>query len=68
MAVIHLFPHLPKQPGYNKRLRTLGAQITHLIAALATDIDGHRRTSRWPRTTRQPQDVSASARSAGHSV
>jgi hypothetical protein len=38
-AVIHLFPHLPKQPGYNKRLRTLGAQITRLIAALAIDTD-----------------------------
>ena len=38
-ALRHLFPHLPKQPGYNKRLRTLGAQITHLIAVLATDTD-----------------------------
>jgi hypothetical protein len=38
-AVIHLFPHLPKRPGDNKRLRTLGAQITHLVAALATDTD-----------------------------
>ncbi len=23
----HLFPYLPKQPGYNKRLRRLGATI-----------------------------------------
>ncbi|MDT5024934.1 MAG: hypothetical protein QOE61_1360 [Micromonosporaceae bacterium] len=22
-SIIHLFPDLPKQPGYNKRLRTL---------------------------------------------
>jgi hypothetical protein len=35
----HLFPYLPKQPGYNKRLRTLGAQIAHLIAVLAADTD-----------------------------
>ncbi len=38
-AVIHLFPHLPKQPGYNKRLRKLTTQITHLIAVLAADTD-----------------------------
>jgi hypothetical protein len=38
-ALIHLFPYLPKQPGYNKRLRTLGTQMTHLIAVLAADTD-----------------------------
>jgi hypothetical protein len=38
-ALRHLFPHLPKQPGYNKRLRTLGTQISHLIAVLVTDTD-----------------------------
>lgn len=38
-AVIHLFPALPKQPGYNKRLRALGAQMTHLIAVLGADTD-----------------------------
>jgi hypothetical protein len=35
----HLFPYIPKQPGYNKRLRTLSAQITHLIRVLALDTD-----------------------------
>jgi hypothetical protein len=35
----HLFPYLPKQPGYNKRLRALSTQFTHLIAVLATDTD-----------------------------
>lgn len=35
----HLFPYIPKQPGYNKRLRTLGAQINHLIRVLALDTD-----------------------------
>jgi hypothetical protein len=38
-ALIHLFPYLPKQPGYNKRLRTLGTQMAHLVAALAADTD-----------------------------
>src|SRR3954449_5752276 len=37
-SIIHLFP-MPKQPGYSKRLRTLGAQISHLIAVLVTDTD-----------------------------
>jgi Transposase DDE domain len=35
----HLFPYLPKQPGYNKRLRTLVTQLAHCIALLATDTD-----------------------------
>ena len=35
----HLFPCIPKQPGYNKRLRALSAQITHLIRVLALDTD-----------------------------
>jgi hypothetical protein len=36
-----LFPYLPKQPGYNKRLRRLAATIGWLIGALARD------TSLW---------------------
>ena len=39
MAIIHLFPYLPKPPGYNKRLRKLTAQIAHFVAVLATDTD-----------------------------
>ena len=35
----HLFPYLPKQPGYNKRLRALIAQLAHCIAVLAADTD-----------------------------
>lgn len=35
----HLFPYLPKQSGYNKRLRALTSQITHTIGALARDTD-----------------------------
>jgi len=38
-AIIHLFPYLPKQPGYNKRLRSLSTQLAHFIAVLAGDTD-----------------------------
>jgi hypothetical protein len=38
-SIIHLFPGLPKQPGYNKRLRALSAQLTYFIAVLAVDTD-----------------------------
>jgi hypothetical protein len=33
----HLFPYLPKQPGYNKRLRKLVATVNWLIRQLAAD-------------------------------
>jgi hypothetical protein len=38
-AIIHMFPDLPQQPGYNKRLRSLTTQITHLIRVLVCDTD-----------------------------
>ena len=38
-SIIHLFPYLPKQPGYNKRLRSLSTQLAHFIAVLVTDTD-----------------------------
>ncbi len=31
----HLFPYLPKQPGYNKRLRALAPRIAEVITHLA---------------------------------
>jgi hypothetical protein len=37
----HLFPYLPQQPGYNKRLRKLAATVSWLIRELAVD------TSMW---------------------
>jgi Transposase DDE domain len=37
----HLFPYLPNQPGYNKRLRKLAATMIWLIRMLAVD------TSLW---------------------
>jgi hypothetical protein len=33
----HLFPCLPLQPGYNKRLRTASGLVKHMIRVLATD-------------------------------
>jgi hypothetical protein len=33
----HLFPYLPKQPGYNKRLRKLAGTLNWLITLLARD-------------------------------
>src|ERR687897_534264 len=33
----HLFPYLPKQPGYNKRLRRLGHTFGWLVGVLARD-------------------------------
>jgi DDE family transposase len=33
----HLFPYLPKQPGYNKRLRAAADLIRHITRALASD-------------------------------
>jgi hypothetical protein len=33
----HLFPYLPKQAGYNKRLRRLGVTIGWLVGVLARD-------------------------------
>src|SRR5438552_15926094 len=31
----HLFPYLPKQPGYNKRMRALAPQIVRLLNVVA---------------------------------
>ena len=31
----HLFPYLPQQPGYNKRMRALAPQIVRLLNAIA---------------------------------
>ena len=33
----HLFPYLPQQPGYNKRLRGAASLIRHCIRVLAAD-------------------------------
>jgi hypothetical protein len=36
-ALLHLFPDLPKQPGYNKRLRALVPQVSYLIRVLTVE-------------------------------
>ena len=38
-SVGHLFPYLPGQAGYNKRLRRSTIQLQALIRVLAQDID-----------------------------
>jgi hypothetical protein len=38
-ALGHLFPYLPRQPGYNKRLRAAAPQLRYFIRALAVDTD-----------------------------
>jgi hypothetical protein len=50
--VIHLFPDLPQQPGYTKRLRALSTQLTYLITALVTDTDLWRHPVRITDSTR----------------
>ena len=35
--LLHLFPYLPKQPSYNKRLRKAAGLIQHVIRLLAID-------------------------------
>jgi hypothetical protein len=36
-SIRHLFPYLPQQPGYNKRLRALAPQLKYAIRLLAVD-------------------------------
>ena len=36
----HLFPYLPQQPGYNKRLRAAAPMIRHCIRVLAAGSSG----------------------------
>jgi len=38
-ALRHLFPYLPRQSGYNKRLRAAWPQLRYFIRALAVDTD-----------------------------
>jgi hypothetical protein len=38
-GLAHLFPYLPRQSGYNKRLRAARAQVIYFIRALAQDTD-----------------------------
>lgn len=57
-ALLPLFPYLPQQPGYNKRLRLLGAQMTHLIAVLAADTDLWRHPIRIADSTPVPCGMS----------
>jgi len=37
--ITHLFPYLPQQPGYNKRLRALAPQMKYVIGLLVCETD-----------------------------
>ena len=43
----HLFPYLPQQPGYNKRLRAAASMIRHCIRILASTPPYGPMTSGW---------------------
>lgn len=69
----HLFPYLPKQPGYNKRVRNLGpkiaACITHLAAVSPSFGDNLRLLDSTPVPCGQSRETtrrSELAGSAGH--
>ena len=40
-----MFPYLPQQPGYNKRLRAAGGLVRHCIRAHSTGVESTTQTS-----------------------
>jgi hypothetical protein len=50
----HLFPYLPKQPGYNKRMRVLAPEVCQLIWAIAWSCEPTRDVLRLLDTTPLP--------------
>ena len=66
----HLFPYLPKQPGYNKRLRALAATIARVITHLAVNspsfCDGLRLLDSTPVPCGQSRETSRRSELAGY--
>ncbi len=66
----HLFPYLPKQPGYNKRLRALAPQIAQLITHLAVTspsfCDGLRLLDSTPVPCGQSRETARRSQLVGH--
>jgi hypothetical protein len=66
----HLFPYLPKQPGYNKRLRalapTLGQIITHLAFHSPSFCDGLRLLDSTPVPCGQSRETARRSELTGH--
>lgn len=65
----HLFPYLPKQPGYNKRLRalapTIGQVITHLAVQSPSFCDGLRLLDSTPVPCGQSRETARRSELAG---
>ncbi len=66
----HLFPYLPKQPGYNKRMRALAPQIVRLLNAIAfaspSWCDGIRLLDSTPVPCGQSRETVRRSEFAGH--
>jgi hypothetical protein len=68
----HLFPYLPKQPGYNKRLRalapTLARVITQLAAGSPSFCDGLRLLDSTPVPCGQSRETARRSELAGYAA
>lgn len=68
----HLFPYLPKQPGYNKRLRALAPAIARVIAYLAISspsfCDGLRLLDSTPVPCGQSRETARRSELAGYAA
>ena len=68
----HLFPYLPKQPGYNKRLRKLapaiGRCITHLALTSPSFCDGLRLLDSTPVPCGQSRETGKRSALAGYAA
>jgi len=68
----HLFPYLPKQPGYNKRLRALapaiGRCITHLAVTSPSFCDGLRLLDSTPVACGQSRETVKRSELAGYAA
>jgi hypothetical protein len=68
----HLFPYLPKQPGYNKRLRKLAPTIARVIAQLAVNspsfCDNLRLLDSTPVPCGQSRETARRSELAGHAA
>lgn len=68
----HLFPYLPKQPGYNKRLRklapTIARLITHLAVSSPSFCDNLRLLDSTPVPCGQSRETVRRSELAGHAA
>lgn len=68
----HLFPYLPRQPAYNKRLRALGPRIAQVITHLAVNShsfgDGLRLLDSTPVPCGQSRETARRSELAGHAA